>query len=260
MKDRILIVIGAAAVLAIAGLMLVVSQNGLALRSLSSALSYKEKGVASAPVPATINNDALGKELSDLRADFKNHIEWENLTDPNSVNGYFYYWQKVFLSDKNTGKKISFSIPKISSELTTESGSYQFGVLDFPKDTQVLGAYSVSPVARSGTVALAVFPSNAENDAAYLCSKANPKNSNARVVSFETVRINGREYCERTSGDCGAGSCGEQYDYTIKLGGYLLDLSAATYGSTCQAYDNPDDCAPFIGGILNNIAQTLKIE
>jgi hypothetical protein len=259
MKQSLTIVLLIIIVFAIAGLIYVVDNNGQVLRQQGLVLNTRPTNVALQPsVQGAANSSA--DDITQLRKDFDQYISWARLSDENSLAGYWWYWQGVNLDDKGTGKNISFKIPKQSTDLLADKD--QLGLLldSFPADAHPLAAYEVSPVDRSGEAAVIVMPSTAANDAAYLCTKDNLKPSNSPTHSFNKEVINGNEFCEQDQGDCGAGSCGNTIQYVIKENGNLIDFVTETYGSTCSAYDDPNECAPFIDGVLNNIVKSLKIE
>ena len=253
MKHNLTIAVLIIIVFAIAGLMYVVSNNGQALRVRDMAPNAKPLAQSGA--------NSSADDITQLRKDFDQYVSWTRLSDENSLAGYWWYWQVVQLDDKGTGKNISFKIPKQSTDILANKDQLTLLLDSFPADARPLAAYEVSPVSdRSGEAAVIVMPSTAANDAAYLCTKDNLKPSNNPTHSFNKEVINGKEFCVQDQGDCGAGSCGDMTQYVIKENGYLLSFVTTTYGSTCGADDDPNECAPFIDGVLKNIVKSLEIE
>jgi hypothetical protein len=259
MKQKLMIVLLAMLVCAVAGLMYVVGNNGRALRERDLALNAKLSNTAREPSTQGAGNSSTN-DVAELHKDLDQYINWIRLNDEKSLIEYSWYWQGVYLTDKGTGKNISFKIPKQSTDLLVDKDQLGFLLDYFPSDAHPLAAYEVSPVDRSGEVAVIVMPSTAVNDASFLCTKDNLKPSNNPTHSFNKEVINGKEFCAQYQGDCGAGSCGNVAQYTIKENGQLLSFVTTTYGSTCQAYDDPNQCAPFVDRILGNIVESLKIE
>lgn len=120
--------------------------------------------------------------------------------------------------------------------------------------------YDVSPSSnRTAEFGLSILPQTAKFAADYKICQSGGRDRTNGEPPLKMLKINGTNFCEKSYEDCGAGTCGATNQFFAPLNGMIIVFETETHGSTCAAYDNPEECPRFNDKILSAIIDSLQI-